>query len=158
MVAYRTPLYGHPLNTETLLLRTVFFVPGKKKAPAFCLNSTRLCGQRTFFSCSMNRFSYKINLANVDTLSSTVCCTFFESKKKLTSFRGASHWVPIVLWVCLRVRYLGGINQDWISVSLFKSRNPHNFTGIGQDCNRGNNDNVTFVLVFLSCHLSVPPH
>ena len=38
----RTLLYGHPLNTDTSLLRTVFFVRWGKKALTFSLHSTRL--------------------------------------------------------------------------------------------------------------------
>ena len=83
----RTALYGHPLNTETSLLRTVFFVYGEREpSHAFSLNSTHLfrtplMRQRTLFSCSINRFSYKINLANADTSFSTVCSLYFEDKK-----------------------------------------------------------------------------
>ena len=35
-------LYGHPLNMDTSLLRTVCFLPGEKKALTFSLNLTRL--------------------------------------------------------------------------------------------------------------------
>ena len=38
----QTPLYGHPHNTETSLLRTVFHVPGKRIPLTFSPNSTRL--------------------------------------------------------------------------------------------------------------------
>ena len=37
-----TPLYGHPLKTDTSLLRTVCFVPGERKPLTFSLNSSRL--------------------------------------------------------------------------------------------------------------------
>ena len=39
----QTLLYGHPLNTDTSLLRTVYFVPGERKPLHFHYkNSTRL--------------------------------------------------------------------------------------------------------------------
>ena len=91
----RTPLCGHPLNTDTSLLYGQFFnfIYGKRKpCLAFSLNSnhlfrTPLMRQRTLFSCSINRFSYKINLANADTSFSTVCCDkphFILKIKKLS--------------------------------------------------------------------------
>ena len=36
----QTPLYGHPLNTDTSLLRTISFVPGEINSVTFSLNST----------------------------------------------------------------------------------------------------------------------
>ena len=52
----RTALYGHPPNTDTSLLRTVFFVYRERKpSHAFSLNSTHLfrtplmSGTDTFF-------------------------------------------------------------------------------------------------------------
>ena len=35
---------------------------------------THWCEQQTLFSCPINRFSYKVNLPNGDTLLSAVCC------------------------------------------------------------------------------------
>ena len=36
----QTPLYGHPLNTDTSLLRTISFVPGEINSVTFSLKST----------------------------------------------------------------------------------------------------------------------
>ena len=56
-----TPLYGHPLSTDTLLLRTGFFVPGESPYIFSKFNwpntDTRSCGQQTLVSWLMNRFS-----------------------------------------------------------------------------------------------------
>ena len=74
--ALRIPaLYGHFVITDS------FLCPWGKPL-SLSLNSTRLIrtpvnwGHRTLFSCPapMNRFSYKVNLANADTLLSTGCC------------------------------------------------------------------------------------
>ena len=74
------PALQQPLNIDTLLLRTVFFVPVESPYIFSKFNplniNTRYCGQRKLFSCPMNRFSYKVNLANADTLLFTVCCNF----------------------------------------------------------------------------------
>ena len=39
-----TPLYGHSLNTDTSLLRTVCFVPGERKPLHFLLIQPALYG------------------------------------------------------------------------------------------------------------------
>ena len=39
MLYSRIPLYGHPLNTDTLLLRAVCFVPGGKKLHTYSLTT-----------------------------------------------------------------------------------------------------------------------
>ena len=84
--ALRSPThYGHLIITDS------FLCPWGKKALTFSLNSNRSIRtlnlwnrQLTLFSCAMNRFSYKVNLTNTDTLLSTVCCSksfFFEGQK-----------------------------------------------------------------------------
>ena len=88
--ALRIPaLCGHFVITDSLLCSW-------GKPLSFSLNSSRLIrtpvnwGHRTLFSCPapINRFSYKVNLANADTLLSTVCCNtpFFGRYRKTFSW------------------------------------------------------------------------
>ena len=77
--------YGLPQITDTSFVRTELFIPGTGKSIHwFSLNSTR-CGivrtlVRQHLFCPINRFSEKVNLANVET--SLLCALIYLSPMK----------------------------------------------------------------------------
>lgn len=77
--------YGLPQITDTSFVRTELFIPGTGKSIHWLsLNSTR-CGivrtlVRQHLFCPINRFSEKVNLANVET--SLLCALIYLSPMK----------------------------------------------------------------------------
>ena len=87
---YIVSKFIQPTKYRYLIITDSFLCPYGQKAFTFSLNSTCLIrtpsnADNGLFSCPMSRFSYKANLAYVDTLLlSTVCCNkplFFGVKK-----------------------------------------------------------------------------
>ena len=71
----RTQPYEHPLNTDTLLIRTVFFIPGESLNIFSKFNTVNAdtCSMRTADRLASCPFYRKVNLANADTSLSLNC-------------------------------------------------------------------------------------
>lgn len=70
-----TPLHGYPLKTDNSSWRAVFLVSHYIFSKFNPLNTQPvIADQGHLFLAQLDRFPYKVNVANVETSSSNVCC------------------------------------------------------------------------------------